>query len=109
MNFTSGYAIKNGQADTIQSAGARALTMDNAQGEAVATPSALAASGSSFSVSRTDAASTPLALSRNGVSVVAAASLPYASAGGNGGNGYGGSYSVRTHRGGGGYRIVIQF
>lgn len=101
INFTSGYAIKNGQAVTIQSSGATALTMDNARGETIATPSSLGADGSSFSVSRSAAASTPLALIGGGIATVAP-------------TGYAGftpgSYSIRTtHRRNGGYRISISF
>jgi len=106
LNFTSGYAIKNGQYVTIQSSGAKALTMENAEGTAVAAPSALGPTGSNFSVTRTDADSSPLALTRNGVSVVApASSSGYALAGG-----YGtGTYTMRMRRGRGGYQIIIQF
>jgi len=102
VNFTSGYAIKNGQAVTISGAGARALTMDNSSGEAVATPSALGAGGASFSISRTNALSSPLVLSRNGLPFVAAASSPYAYA-------PSGGYTVRAHRGRGGYRVTFRF
>jgi hypothetical protein len=104
VNFTSGYAIKNGSYVTIASSGAKALTMNNAQGQPVATTSTLGAGGSSFSVLRTTAASTPLALSRNGYAAVAETVSPhtYTYTGGSG-------YSARTHRGRGGYSIVISF
>lgn len=112
VNFTSGYAIQNGQVVTIASSGAKALTMDNAEGQPTATPSTLGATGSSFSVLRTDAASTPLALGRNGQSVFAVpqTSYAYASSGGYGGNySYSGNgYTVRMHHHMGGYSITVQ-
>jgi len=107
VNFTSGYAIKNGQAVTIASSGAKELTMNNSSGQTVAAPSNLGEGGASFSVSRTSAASTPLALTRNGVAVVAAASTPYANV--SSGNYGHGSYTTHLRRGRGNYRVVIQF
>ena len=112
LRFTSGYAIKNGQPVTIASSGARPLTMNNAEGEAVATPSVLSSDGSSFTVARTDAVSTPLALTAAGITPVDIPS-PYADLGdgyGLGGGGYDiGGYTVHIRRHGGGYRLFINF
>lgn len=105
IHFTSGYAIKNGEPVTIATSGAEPLTMDNSEGMTVAAPSELDASGTSFSVLRTSAASTPLALTGNGISAVAVDRTgSFASAGTNGGG-----YTTRIHRSRGGYRVYIQF
>lgn len=105
INFESGYAIKNGQVVTIQSSGATPLTMDNTEGMAVATPSSLGENGSSFSVSRTEALSTPLVLAEQRISSASAGSYPSSDL--SGAYSYGG-YSVHTHRGRGFERITIQ-
>lgn len=102
VRFTAGYAIENGNVVTIRSSGATPLTMDNSDGVAVATPSALGADGSSFDVIRTDAASTPLALTADGISAVPIDSS-YAYSGGYGFNGY----TVHVRHRSGGYRISI--
>lgn len=100
VNFAAGYAIANGSSVSIGSSGATALTMTNDAGEVVATPSALGPSGASFTVSRTDAASTPLSLSRNGQAVpVVSGGQRYAYAGGYGGHERRGRYRI----------IVFQF
>lgn len=109
IDFSGGYTVKNGQAETIQASGAQALNMNNAQGETVATTSVIGQSGSSFAVTRTNVASTPLALSRNGVSAVAAGSAPYAYTAPSSSYSYGGGRGVRIHRNASGYRIVLTF
>lgn len=107
IQFTSGYAIKNGQVVTIQSAGATALTMDNSQGAVVATPSALGANGSNFSVARTNAPSTPLALAGVGISAVAGPASPYIYVS-SGGYSTGG-YTLHTRRARNGYHVIVRF
>lgn len=108
VDFTSGNAIKNGQLMSIASSGATPLTMANSAGMTVAQPSALDATGSSFSVSRTNAASTPLALAGDGISAVAIGASPYTFAQ-TGNSHIGGSYTVHLRRGRGGYRTLVQF
>jgi hypothetical protein len=72
IDFSGGFAIKDGNAVTIAGSGAAPLTMESAAGAAEASPSALGADGSSFSVARTDAAADALALTPSG-SVVSSA------------------------------------
>jgi hypothetical protein len=58
LQFTAGSAVRDGQRMSLAALGARAITMINGAGEALATPSTLGADGSSFTVARTDATST---------------------------------------------------
>jgi hypothetical protein len=70
LRFTNGSTIYNGQALTIAQTGARALTMTNAEGASIATPSVLAADGQGFTVTRQSGEATPLTLGRYGVTPV---------------------------------------
>ncbi|MBV9545504.1 MAG: flippase-like domain-containing protein [Chloroflexi bacterium] len=56
VNFTAGSAVKDGQSVSIASSGARAITLIGANQQPLAVPSAIGSDGSSFSVSRTQAA-----------------------------------------------------
>lgn len=60
IDFRDGLAVKNGQTLSIVDAGAKPITMINANRQALAVPSALGADGSSFSVARTDVSSAPV-------------------------------------------------
>jgi hypothetical protein len=55
VQFTGGSAVRDGSAMSLSALGAKAITMVNRQGEAVAQPSTIADDGSSFTVTRTDA------------------------------------------------------
>jgi hypothetical protein len=55
VQFSGGSAVRDGKAMSLSALGARAITMVNRQGEAVAQPSTIADDGSSFTVTRTDA------------------------------------------------------
>jgi hypothetical protein len=59
LQFTGGSAVRDGKSMSLAALGARAITMINGSGQALAQPSALASDGSSFTVTRTDASSTP--------------------------------------------------
>jgi hypothetical protein len=61
INFTNGSAVKNGQTVSIADAGARPITMLGNGNQALAVPTQLAADGSSFTVSRTEAPATTTA------------------------------------------------
>jgi hypothetical protein len=67
VGFT-GSTVKDGQTVTIGQSGAEPITMIDARGQALATPSSLSADGASFSVSRTAnaAASEPVTVPRRG-------------------------------------------
>ncbi len=52
VRFTNGSAVKDGKQVTLSQAGARPVTMINANGDPVATPSALDITGAGFSVTR---------------------------------------------------------
>jgi Peptidase A4 family len=54
IQFSGGATVENGQTHTIAQAGAQAITMDNRGAQMIAVPSALATSGDSFTVSRTN-------------------------------------------------------
>jgi peptidase A4-like protein len=58
LQFTAGSAVRDGQRMSLAALGARAITMINGAGEALATPSTLGADGSSFTITRTDATNT---------------------------------------------------
>ena len=58
VTFSDGAAVKNGRTTTIGGAGAAPITMINGVRQPIAQPSTLAADGSSFSVTRTQAPST---------------------------------------------------
>ena len=55
--FTGGSTTENGNTVSIAGSSAQALTMDNEEGQALATTSALDSSGDGFVVTRTDASS----------------------------------------------------
>ena len=59
VQFNNCYAVKDGNTLTISQLGAGSITMLNGNKLALAVPSVLASGGSSFSVSRTSAVSTP--------------------------------------------------
>jgi hypothetical protein len=58
VQFTGAAAVRDGKTMSASTLGAKAITMINGQGQAVAQPSTIAADGSSFTVTRTDAQST---------------------------------------------------
>jgi len=64
IKFSGGSAFKDGKSVTISEAGAKPITMVDVQGNVLATPSALTADGSGFSVTRSDQA--PVAQPRPG-------------------------------------------
>jgi Peptidase A4 family len=53
IDFSSGSAVRDGQRQSISDLKARAITMIDRSGQALATPSPLGADGASFSVART--------------------------------------------------------
>jgi hypothetical protein len=55
VSFSAASAVENGQTVDISQTGAQAITMLNANGQALAVPSAIGSDGSSFSVARTTA------------------------------------------------------
>jgi hypothetical protein len=57
LQFTAASAVRDGKTMSLSALGARAITMINQQGQAVAQPSTIAGDGSSFTVTRTDATS----------------------------------------------------
>jgi hypothetical protein len=57
LQFTGGSAVRDGRSLSLAALGARAITMVNGAGQAVAEPSTLGSDGSSFTVTRTDAPS----------------------------------------------------
>lgn len=61
IQFTGGSATKDGKTVTIAGAGARPITMIDASGQPIATPSSLGADGSSFTVTQQTPPSNPAA------------------------------------------------
>ena len=59
VQFSGASAVRDGKTMSLSALGAKAITMINAQGQAIAQPSTLSSDGSSFTVARTDATSTP--------------------------------------------------
>ena len=59
VQFSRASAIRDGKAMSLTALSAKAITMINGQGQAIAQPSTVASEGSSFTVARTDATSTP--------------------------------------------------
>jgi peptidase A4-like protein len=57
VQFTGASAVRDGKTMSASALGAKAITMINGQGQAVAQPSTIASDGSSFTVTRTDAPS----------------------------------------------------
>jgi Peptidase A4 family len=59
VQFSGASAVRDGKTLSLSALGAKPITMINAQGQPIAQPSTLANDGSSFTVARTDATSTP--------------------------------------------------
>ena len=59
VQFRAASAVRDGKTMTLSGLGAKAITMINGQGQAIAQPSTIGSDGSSFTVARTDATSTP--------------------------------------------------
>jgi hypothetical protein len=59
VQFTEGSAVRDGTTMSLSALGAKAITMINRQGEPIAQPSTIAGDGSTFTVVRTDALSSP--------------------------------------------------
>ena len=60
ISFSNGSAVEDGKTVTIAQAGAKPVTLVNAAGTALATPSALTGDGEGFSVTRTNASASPV-------------------------------------------------
>jgi hypothetical protein len=58
VHFSGASAVRDGKAMSLSALGAKAITMINGQGQAIAQPSTIARDGSSFTVARTDSPST---------------------------------------------------
>jgi hypothetical protein len=61
VKFSRASAVRDGKAISLSALGAKAITMINGQGQAIAQPSTIASDGSSFTIARTDATSSPSA------------------------------------------------
>jgi hypothetical protein len=61
VQFSAGSAVRDGTTMSLSALGAKAITMINRQGQPIAQPSTIAGDGSSFTVVRTDALSSPSA------------------------------------------------
>jgi peptidase A4-like protein len=59
VQFSGASAVRDGKTMSVSALGARAITMINGQGQAIAQPSTIASDGSSFTIARTDATSSP--------------------------------------------------
>src|SRR6267378_2996940 len=59
VQFSGASAVRNGKTMSAAALGAKAITMINGQGQAIAQPSTIASDGSSFTDARTDATSSP--------------------------------------------------
>jgi hypothetical protein len=59
VNFTGVSAVRDGKTMSASALGAKAITMINGRGQAIAQPSTIGSDGSSFTVARTDATSSP--------------------------------------------------
>ena len=59
VKFSGASAMRDGKTMSLAALGAKAITMINGQGQALAQPSSIGNDGSSFTVARTDATSTP--------------------------------------------------
>jgi hypothetical protein len=57
--FSGASAVRDGKTMSLSALGAKAITMINGQGQPIAQPSTIASDGSSFTVARTDAVSSP--------------------------------------------------
>ena len=59
VQFRAASAVRDGKTMTLSGLGAKAITMINGQGQTIAQPSTIGSDGSSFTVARTDATSSP--------------------------------------------------
>jgi hypothetical protein len=59
VQFSGATAVRDGKTMSAAALGAKAITMINGQGQAIAQPSTIASDGSSFTIARTDATSSP--------------------------------------------------
>ncbi len=59
VQFNGASAVRDGKTMSVSALGAKAITMINGQGQAIAQPSTVASDGSSFTIARTDATSSP--------------------------------------------------
>ncbi|MDP9274468.1 MAG: G1 family endopeptidase [Chloroflexota bacterium] len=59
VQFIGASAVRDGKTMSVAALGAKAITMINGQGQAIAQPSTITSDGSSFTVARTDATSSP--------------------------------------------------
>ena len=59
VQFSGASAVRDGKTMSAAALGAKAITMINGQGQAIGQPSTIASDGSSFTVARTDATSSP--------------------------------------------------
>jgi hypothetical protein len=59
VQFSGASAVRDGKSMSASALGAKAITMINGQGQAIAQPSTISSDGSSFTVARTDATSSP--------------------------------------------------
>ena len=59
VQFSGASAVRDGKTMSLAALGAKAITMINGQGQAIAQPSTIATDGSSFTIARTDATSSP--------------------------------------------------
>ena len=59
VSFSGASAVRDGKAMSLSALAAKAITMINGQGQAIAQPSTVSSDGSSFTIARTDASSTP--------------------------------------------------
>ena len=57
--FSGASAVRDGKTMSLSALGAKAITMINGQGQAIAQPSTIGSDGSSFTIARTDATSSP--------------------------------------------------
>jgi Peptidase A4 family len=59
VQFSGASAVRDGKTMSAAALGAKAITMINGQGQAIAQPSTISSDGSSFTIARTDATSSP--------------------------------------------------
>jgi hypothetical protein len=59
VQFSGASAVRDGKTMSAAALGAKAVTMINGRGQAIAQPSTISSDGSSFTIARTDATSTP--------------------------------------------------
>ena len=59
VQFSGAAAVRDGKTMSLSALGAKAITMINGQGQAIAQPSTISNDGSGFTVARTDATSSP--------------------------------------------------